>query len=133
MKELTCIVCPRGCRLKVDGNMEVTGNACPRGKIYAVNELTNPTRTITSSIRVTNRPYTLVSVKTDKPIPKGKMFEVMQEIDKLTVEAPTVIGQVVKENILGLDSNIIITKCIDQVYIVYLELTFLFDFYFNNM
>ena len=133
MKELTCIVCPRGCRLKVDDNMEVTGNTCPRGKIYAVNELTNPTRTITSSIRVTNRPYTLVSVKTDKPIPKGKMFEVMQEIDKLTVEAPTVIGQVVKENILGLDSNIIITKCIDQVYIVYLELTFLFDFYFNNM
>ena len=133
MKELTCIVCPRGCRLKVDDNMEVTGNACPRGKIYAVNELTNPTRTITSSIRVTNRPYTLVSVKTDKPIPKGKMFEVMQEIDKLTVEAPTVIGQVVKENILGLDSNIIITICIDQVYIVYLELTFLFDFYFNNM
>ena len=113
MKELTCIVCPRGCRLKVDDNMEVTGNACPRGKIYAINELTHPTRTITSSIRVTNRPYTLVSVKTDKPIPKDKMFDVMKEIDKLTVEAPTLIGQVVKANILGLDSNIIITKNID--------------------
>ena len=114
MKELTCIVCPRGCRLKVDDNMEVTGNACPRGKIYAVNELTNPTRTITSSIRVSNRPYTLVSVKTDKPIPKDKMFDVMKEIDKLSVEAPTQIGQVVKANILGLDSNIIITKNIEQ-------------------
>ena len=113
MKELTCIVCPRGCRLKVDDNMEVTGNACPRGKIYAINELTHPTRTITSSIRVTNRPYTLVSVKTDKPIPKDKLFDVMKEIDKLTVEAPTLIGQVVKANILGLDSNIIITKNID--------------------
>ena len=113
MKELTCIVCPRGCRLKVDDNMEVTGNACPRGKIYAINELTNPTRTITSSIRVTNRPYTLVSVKTDKPVPKGKMFAVMEEINKLSVEAPTVIGRVVKEHILGLDSNIIITKKID--------------------
>ncbi len=113
MKELTCIVCPRGCRLKVDDNMEVTGNACPRGKIYAINELTHPTRTITSSIRVSNRPYTLVSVKTDKPIPKDKMFDVMKEIDKLTVEAPTMIGQVVKANILGLDSNIIITKNID--------------------
>ena len=110
MKELTCIVCPRGCRLKVDEQMEVTGNACPRGKIYAINELTNPTRTITSSIRVTNRPYTLVSVKTDKPIPKSMMFKVMEEIDKITVEAPTKIGQVVKANILGLDSNIIITK-----------------------
>ena len=113
MKELTCIVCPRGCRLKVDDEMNVTGNACPRGKIYAVNELTNPTRTITSSIRVTNRPYTLVSVKTDNPIPKDKMFEIMQEIDKLSVEAPTRVGQVVKEKILGLDSNIVITKNID--------------------
>ena len=113
MKELTCIVCPRGCRLKVDDNMEVSGNACPRGKIYAINELTNPTRTITSSIRVSNRPYTLVSVKTDKPVPKGKMFEIMREIDKLTVEAPTYIGQVVLENVLGFGSNIIITKKID--------------------
>lgn len=113
MKELTCIVCPRGCRLKVSDGMVVTGNACPRGEKYAINELTHPTRTITSSIRVTNRPYTLVSVKTDQPIPKDKMFEVMKEIDKLTVEAPTKIGQIVKENILGLESNIIITKVIE--------------------
>ena len=113
MKELTCIVCPRGCRLKVDDNMEVTGNACPRGKIYAINELTHPTRTITSSIRVSNRPYTLVSVKTSNPIPKDKMFEVMDEINKLTVAAPTKVGQVVLKNILGLDSDIIITKNID--------------------
>ena len=113
MKELTCIVCPRGCRLRVDDNMEVTGNACPRGKIYAVNELTNPTRTITSSIRVSNRPYTLVSVKTDKPVPKDKMFDVMKEIDKLSVKAPTRIGQVVLANVLGTGSNIVITKDID--------------------
>ena len=113
MKELTCIVCPRGCRLRVDDNMTVTGNACPRGEKYAINELTNPTRTITSSIRVTNRPYTLVSVKTDKPIPKDKMFDVMREIDNLSIEAPTHIGQIVKENILGLDSNIVITKNIE--------------------
>lgn len=113
MKELTCIVCPRGCRLKVDDNMEVTGNACPRGKMYAINELTNPTRTITSSIRVSNRPYTLVSVKTDKPVPKDKMFDVMKEIDKLVVKAPTRIGQVVLANVLGTDSNIVITKDID--------------------
>ena len=113
MKELTCIVCPRGCRLKVDDNMEVTGNSCPRGKIYAINELTHPTRTITSSIRVNNRPYTLVSVKTDKPIPKDKMFDVMKEIDKLSIDAPTRIGQVVSTNVLGTDANIVITKDID--------------------
>ena len=113
MKELTCIVCPRGCRLRVDDEMNVTGNSCPRGEKYAIAELTNPTRTITSSIRVTNRPYTLVSVKTDKPIPKDQMFEVMQEINKLSIAAPTHIGQIVKERILGLDSNIVITKTID--------------------
>ena len=113
MKELTCIVCPRGCRLKVDDNMNVTGNSCPRGEKYAINELTNPTRTITSSIRVSNRPYTLVSVKTDKPVPKDKMFDVMKEIDKLSIEAPTRIGQVVLANVLGTDSNIVITKDID--------------------
>ena len=113
MKELTCIVCPRGCRLRVNDEMVVTGNACPRGEKYAVNELTHPTRTITSSIRVTNRPYTLVSVKTDKPIPKDKMFDVMQEIDKLTVEAPTRIGQIVCKNILNLDADIVITKVIE--------------------
>ena len=113
MKELTCIVCPRGCRLKVDDEMNVYGNACPRGEKYAINELTNPTRTITSSIRVTNRPYTLVSVKTSNPIPKDKMFDVMKEIDKLSVEAPTMIGQIVKKNILGLDSDIVITKNIE--------------------
>ena len=113
MKELTCIVCPRGCRLRVNDNMEVSGNACPRGEKYAISELTNPTRIITSSIRVSNRPYTLVSVKTDKPIPKDKIFDVMKEIDKLSVEAPTRIGQIVKANILGFDSNIVITKNID--------------------
>ena len=113
MKELTCIVCPRGCRLRVDDNMVVTGNSCPRGEKYAINELTNPTRTITSSIRVNNRPYTLVSVKTDKPVPKDKMFDVMKEIDKLSIDAPTRIGQVVSTNVLGTDANIVITKDID--------------------
>ena len=110
MKELTCIVCPRGCRLKVDDNMEVTGNACPRGKIYAINELTNPTRTITSSIRVSNRPYTLVSVKTDKPVPKDKMFDVMKEIDAACVKAPIHIGDVVVKNVAGTGVDVVATR-----------------------
>jgi len=113
MKELTCIVCPRGCRLQVDDDMNVTGNFCPRGKTYAISELTNPVRVVTTSIRVTNRPHTLVSVKTTNPIPKQKIFDVMREIDKITVEAPVRIGQVVKANILGLESDIVITKNID--------------------
>ena len=113
MKEFTCIICPRGCRLSVDDNMNVTGNTCPRGKQYAISELTNPVRTITSSVRVNNRDDLLVSVKTSGPIPKGKIFEVMDEINKLSVSAPTRIGEVVASNILGLGVDILITKNID--------------------
>ena len=113
MKELTCIVCPRGCRLQIDDNMNVTGNFCPRGKDYAISELTHPVRTITTSIRVDNRPYTLVSVKTSGPVPKDKIFDVMKEIDALEASAPTRIGDIVKENILDLGVNIVITKNID--------------------
>ncbi len=113
MKEFTCIICPRGCHLVVDDNMNVTGNTCPRGKEYAISELTNPVRSITSSIRVNNREDLLVSVKTSGQIPKGKIFEVMEEINKLSVSAPTHIGDVAKKNILGLGVDILITKEIE--------------------
>ena len=113
MKEFTCIICPRGCRLQVDDNMNVTGNTCPRGKDYAISELTNPVRSITSSIRVRNRDDLLVSVKTSGQIPKGKIFEVMEEINKLSVNAPTRIGDIAKKDILGLGVDILITKNID--------------------
>lgn len=113
MKEFTCIICPRGCRLKVDDDMNVTGNTCPRGKEYAISELTNPVRSITSSVRVRNRDDLLVSVKTSGQIPKGKIFEVMEEINKIAVDAPTRIGDVAKKNILGLGVDILITKNID--------------------
>ncbi|MCR5505460.1 MAG: DUF1667 domain-containing protein [Bacilli bacterium] len=112
MKEMTCIICPRGCRLTVDDNMNVSGNFCPRGKAYAISELTNPVRTITSSVRVINREDLLCSVKTSGPVPKGKIFDVMEEINKLGVEAPTHIGDIVLCNILGLGVDVVITKCI---------------------
>ena len=110
VKEFTCIVCPRGCHITVTEDLEVSGNFCPRGKEYVLNEIKNPTRVLTSSIRVTNRTMCVVSVKTSAPIPKNKIFEMMDVINSLHVEAPTYIGQVVKEKPLGLDVNIVITK-----------------------
>lgn len=113
-KEFTCIVCPRGCRLKIDDQLNVTGNLCPRGKAYALSEITNPTRTITSSIRINNRENLLVSVKTSAPVPKDKIFDVMEEINKLSCSAPTKIGQIVKKDIASIKGvDIIITKEID--------------------
>ena len=77
-KELICIVCPRGCSLVVDTDTDpatVNGNACPKGAEYGRNEVLNPTRTVTSIVRVENREDTMVSVKTSAPVPKDKMFE----------------------------------------------------------
>lgn len=113
-KEFTCIICPRGCRLTIDDELNVKGNLCPRGKAYAISEVTNPTRTITSSIRVNNRENLLVSVKTSAPVPKGKIFEVMDAINKLSCSAPTKIGQIIKKDIASISGvDIIITKEID--------------------
>ena len=114
MKEFTCIICPRGCRLQVDDNMNVTGNTCPRGKDYAISEVTNPVRTITSSVRVTNREDLLVSVKTSGAIPKGKIFDVMEEINKVEIKAPVKIGDVVIKNVLSLGVDIIATENVNK-------------------
>ena len=109
-KELTCIVCPRGCRLTIDDNLNVTGNSCPRGAQYAKDEMTNPQRRITSIVRVKNRENMMVSVKTSTSIPKGKIFEVMAEIEKVSVNAPVHIGDIVIKDVLGTGSDIVATK-----------------------
>ena len=112
-KTFVCIVCPRGCQLTIDDDLNVSGNFCNRGEAYAKSEVTNPTRTITSSVRVKNREDTLVSVKTSSPIPKGKINEVMDEINKVRVNAPIHIGDIVIKDILGLGVDILITKNIE--------------------
>ena len=112
-KELTCIVCPRGCRLTIDDNLNVTGNSCPRGAQYAKDEMTNPKRMITSIVRVKNRENCMASVKTTAAVPKRLIFEVLKEIEKVSVEAPTNIGDVVIKNIFDTGSDIIITKKVD--------------------
>ena len=110
MKELTCIICPRGCHLVVDENLNVTGNNCPRGAIYAKNELTHPTRTLTSTVRVISETEVALPVKSSNPLPKEKIFEAMEVINKTVVKAPIKIGDIVVKNIFGLDINIVATK-----------------------
>ncbi len=112
-KELTCIICPRGCRLTIDENDHVFGNLCPRGKTYAINEIHHPMRSLTSSVRVKNREDVLVSVKTTGEIPKEKIFDAIKEINKATVNAPTHIGDIVIKNILCLGVDVVITKDLD--------------------
>ena len=112
-RDLICIICPRGCALHVSGERDaltVTGNACPKGKQYAVDECTNPVRTVTSVVRVTNRTDTMVSVKTAAPIPKERIFEVMKKIRAAGVEAPIAAGTVILADVFGTD--VVATKTI---------------------
>ncbi len=113
-RKITCILCPRGCAMTVSGevgNLQVTGNTCPKGAEYAINECTNPVRTVTSIVRINNRKDTMVSVKTEQPIPKGKMMDVMSRLRSISVSAPVKIGDVILPDVFG--TKVIATKTID--------------------
>ena len=111
---LICIGCPLGCPLTVEmeGNevKSVSGNTCPRGDAYAKKELTNPTRIVTSTVRVAGGRLAMVSVKTQNDIPKGKIFECVQALKDVEVTAPVKIGDVIVENVAGTGVNVIATK-----------------------
>lgn len=113
-RELTCIICPRGCSLQVDiqgDQVKVSGNACPKGATYGHDECLHPARTVTSIVRVSNREDTMVSVKTVAPIPKENIFDLMAIIRAASVQAPVAIGDVICKNVYGTD--VIATKAID--------------------
>lgn len=114
MKELICIVCPKGCHLKVDDNLNVTGNACARGVKYGIDELTNPTRMVTSTVVITNGEISRLPVVTSAPIPKGKIMEVMEVINKTVVEAPVRVKDVIVPNVLNLGVNILATRDVEK-------------------
>ncbi len=110
MKELICITCPRGCHLKVDDNLNVTGNTCPRGEAYAKAELTHPVRMVTSTVAIASVVESRLPVKTKEPVPKELIFPVMEEIRKTVVKAPINIGDVVIENVCNSGVDVIATK-----------------------
>lgn len=110
VKELTCIICPLGCDLKVelDGNevVAVSGNTCKRGEQYAKAECTNPQRTVTSTMRCDDG--RVVSVKTDRTIAKDKIFDCMKIINNTVAHLPISVGDVIIEDVYG--ANIIATQ-----------------------
>ncbi|SRR5574344_447310 len=115
IKELICINCPRGCHLSVDTDkMTVSGNSCPRGAAYGLSEVTHPVRVVTSTVILKGGKYARLPVKTDKPIPKEMIFQVMAEINKAEFQAPSHVGDVVIPNVLNTGANIVATAKIDK-------------------
>ena len=113
-RELICINCPLGCSLTVsmqEGEvLSVTGNSCPRGEAYGRKECTNPTRIVTSTVRVTGGSLPVVSVKTASDIPRDKMQDCIRALRDVTLTAPIRISDVVLENVAGTGVNVIATK-----------------------
>lgn len=114
MKErfLTCIICPRGCSLRVELDelgkpAKVEGNACPRGEDYAVTECTAPMRTVTTTVRC--KSGAVVPVKTDRAVPKGKIFEVMGEINRTVAPDGLRVGDVVIDEVAGTAARVVVT------------------------
>ena len=114
MRELVCIVCPKGCRLRVDeeNDFAVTGNSCPRGAQYGREECTNPTRVVTSTVAVSDGVHPRCPVKTSAPIPKSKMFDVMAALDGLVIPAPVALGQVIVPDVCGTGVDIVATRSV---------------------
>lgn len=112
IRELTCIVCPKGCQLKVELEgkkvLSVSGNTCKRGVVYAEAECTAPMRTLTTTAPV--RGGGVVPVKTDRTVPKELLFECMEIVNKTLVEPDARLGDVVVENILGTGANVVTTR-----------------------
>ena len=116
IKKLTCIECPKSCTLSVDIEncrvIKVSGNECPKGEKYAVSEIENPTRVLTSVVLAEGLPIKMVPVRTDKPIPKTKMSAAMEEIKKIKVRAPVKVGDVIIDDLLGLEVKVIATRTV---------------------
>jgi len=117
--EFTCIVCPVGCTLRVtvsEGNdIRVLGNKCPKGAEYALSEVTNPQRYVQSTVvLIGSKTERRLPVKTDKPVPKNHVFDVVNEIRKVKVNVPVKVGDVVLKNVLGLGANVIATRTVEE-------------------
>ena len=117
-REFICIICPNGCRIKVEYEgtniKNIKGDECPKGKDYVKNEITNPLRIFTGSVLVENGDFSLVAVKTPVPIPKKYLKKIGGITRHLKVKAPVTIGQVVASNFLNENIDLIATRKIEK-------------------
>ena len=113
IEQITCICCPKGCTVSLDTQNPaetVKGFACLQGKNYAVEELICPKRTISSTAEIKGAAHPRIPVKTSQSIPKDMIFEVMAEINKISVASPIKCGEVLIKNVLGTGADIVACK-----------------------
>jgi CxxC motif-containing protein len=115
-RSLICITCPMGCQLDVLFDpeaglvLEIEGNNCQRALAYAEKELTNPTRMVTTTVRVRNGAWPLVPVHTAEPVPKSAIFPLLHELREVEVQAPLYCGQVILANAVGTGVDVLASR-----------------------
>jgi CxxC motif-containing protein len=118
-KKFICVRCPRGCEIDttLDGNTieEIKGNVCKLGAEYVKDEVTNPRRIVTTTVRVKNGKHPLVPVWTESAIPKDKIFDLMKQLNKIELIAPVKTDQIVIKNVFNLNINVITSGKVDCI------------------
>lgn len=108
-----CTVCPNGCSLsisKIDDEILIKGNKCMRAYEYALSEMKEPKRIITSTVKLKDNPFMLYPVKTSKPVKKTLIEGIMKEIRKIKLPNKVEDGYIVSKNILGSGADLIATN-----------------------
>lgn len=117
-KEMICIICPLGCSLTVNHTQKaiqsVEGNQCERSLDYAEKEIFNPERTLTTTVRVRHGHLPLVSVRTNKPLSKELLFDAMDLLAEIEVEAPIKIEHKIAENLFNTGVDVVATKNVEK-------------------
>ncbi|MBA7497604.1 hypothetical protein ES704_00332 [subsurface metagenome] len=117
--KIICVSCPIGCRMIIQSKYgkitSVIGNACPKGIKYAEEEFINPLRILLTTVKVIGGELPLVSVKTEKAIPKRLLLKAMVKIAEIEVKAPVKIGQVIKDDLLGTGVSLVATRNVKKV------------------
>ena len=109
-RNITCIVCPMGCKLKVSGSaddLQVDGGKCPKGKDYAFDEVTNPMRMVCTTVKINGGIHSVIPVKTDKPIADKYKYEVVHAVKDIILSSPVKMGDVVVSDLFGTGVNIV--------------------------
>lgn len=116
-KEITCIVCPKGCLVTIDdANLEdISGYSCPKGMDYAKNELLHPVRTVTSTVKITGALHDRLPVRTSGDIPKELIFDCMNLIRSTKVTAPIACGEVIVKDLFGTGIDLISTRDAESI------------------
>jgi len=117
-REFVCIICPNSCQLKVEYEgktiKKIIGAQCAKGEAFVRNEITNPLRVFTGSIKVTKGYFKLVSVKTPSPIPKKYLKNIGKLTHSLEIEAPVEIGQRIAKNLLNKKIDLVATRKVNK-------------------